>query len=375
MSRELRVVHVVCAGEVGGAERMLIDLVGSPAERHHVALFSPSATLRAFLREHGVLVTDRGPVTEGVTATLARAVGRSDVAWLGALLARDRADVVHLHTFGSQVLGTRAALAARPRRAIVRTEHSTRVFDDPSCWPFARWSLPRADVSCAVSHAVRAEAQRRDPQRAARMRVVPNGVDLGAFSPLPTRPGLREVGSPRAAVVGRLEPRKGVDIVLHALARVPDLDLDVCGDGPDAPALRALARRLGLLGRVRFLGQVADVPSALRDVDVVVSGARKEGLGLALLEAMAVGRVVVATAVGGVPEFLVDGRTGFLAPSEDPTALAGALRKALAQTTEARDALVARARTCVVDTYSRDAMRAGYSRAYRDALARSHASK
>lgn len=375
MSAKLCIVHVVCAGEVGGAERMLVDLVGSPAERHSVALFSPSAALRAFLREHGVVVADRGPASEGVAATLARAVGRADVAWLVALLARERADVVHLHTFGSQVLGTRAALASRPRRAIVRTEHSTRVFDDPSCWPFARWSLPRADVSCAVSHAVRAEAQRRAPESAARMRVVPNGVDLAAFSPLPARPGLRELGSPRAAVVGRLEPRKGTDLVLRALAQVPDLDLDVCGDGPDAPALRALARQLGLLGRVRFLGQVSDVPAALREVDVVVSGARKEGLGLALLEAMAVGRVVVATAVGGVPEFLVDGRTGFLAAAEDPASLAGALRKALAQTTAARDALVARARACVVESYSRDAMRAAYSRAYRDALARSQASK
>ncbi|HRH00519.1 MAG TPA: hypothetical protein PLR99_29945, partial [Polyangiaceae bacterium] len=81
MSAKLCIVHVVCAGEVGGAERMLVDLVGSPAERHSVALFSPSAALRAFLREHGVVVADRGPASEGVAATLARAVGRADVAW------------------------------------------------------------------------------------------------------------------------------------------------------------------------------------------------------------------------------------------------------------------------------------------------------
>lgn len=366
----LRVVHVVCAGEVGGAERMLVDLAASPAERHSVALFSPSAALRDFLREHRVAVTDRGPVSEGPFATLARSAGRRDVAWLVALLERERADVVHLHTFGSQVLGTRAALEARPRRALVRTEHSTRVFDDPSCWPFARWSLPRADVSCAVSEAVREVAQRRDPARAARMRVVPNGVDLISFSLLPVRPSPREASAPRAAVVGRLEPRKGVDVAIRAVAQVPDLHLDVCGDGPEAPALRALARQLGLLGRVRFLGHVRDVREALRDVDLVVSGAHKEGLGLALLEAMAVGRVVVATAVGGVPEFLRDGRTGFLAPANAPAALAGAARKALAQTSEARDALVARARACVVERYSLGAMRDGYSRAYRDALSR-----
>ena len=364
MSSGVRVLHVVSAGELGGAERMLVDLAKGETDTHTIALFSPSERVRSTFREEGLRVVERPVRSEGPLAILVRSLGPADVAWLSGVISDTQADVVHLHTFGSQVVGTRAALGRN--RAIVRTEHSTRVFDDPSCWAFARFCIPKATVSCAVSTAVLEVARAKAKGAVARMRVVPNGVRLEGFPELPPRIAS---GPKRAVVIGRLEPRKGIDIVLRAVARVPDLHLDVCGDGPDAPMLRELARSLGIVGRTRFLGHTSDVLGALRDVDIVLSGARKEGLGLALLEAMATGRVVVATPVGGVPEFVLDGSTGFLATDGSPEGLARAAIRALGMSATHHEALVRRARALVVEKYSLDAMRVAYAAIYREVLA------
>jgi glycosyltransferase involved in cell wall biosynthesis len=116
------------------------------------------------------------------------------------------------------------------------------------------------------------------------------------------------------------------------------------GEGRERPALEAQARRLGLT--VRFLGERADVERLLPLMDVFVLSSREEGIPNALLEAMAAGRPCVATAVGGTPEVLADGRTGWLVPPADPAALAQALAQALGDRVEAaRRGLAAREET------------------------------
>ncbi len=362
MSRELSIVHVVCAGEVGGAERMLADLAAGPGARHAVALFTPSPALRSFFRDRGLRVIDRGPVSEALPSFLARTLGRAEVGWLAGVMRAERADVAHLHTFGSQVLGTRAALAAGI--PVVRTEHSTRVYDDPSCWPFSRWSLSRTRISCAVSAHVRQVALARAPALASSMRVVANGVDLSRITvdPLPQEPPFRFV------ITGRLEPRKGVDRALLALAHVPEAELLVVGDGASRPGLEALARSLGLSPRVRFLGHVQAPTLAIREAHAALSASRKEGLGLALLEAMAQGRPVVAAPTGGIPEFVTSGQTGWLAEDDSPRSLALAMRTARNATLATLVRLGARARSVVEKRYSQKAMRDGYQDAYRAAV-------
>src|SRR5690242_13843003 len=111
MGTPAEVVHVVVAGEIGGAERMLVDLAAPEAATrpHAVALFTPNDRLRGLFRDAGLTIEDRGPVREGPLPFLASTLGRSDVAWLEGVLARRGARIVHLHTFASQVLGTRAA--------------------------------------------------------------------------------------------------------------------------------------------------------------------------------------------------------------------------------------------------------------------------
>ena len=169
--------------------------------------------------------------------------------------------------------------------------------------------------------------------------VVPCGVDRARFSAdgpvAPRAPGRR-----RLVAACRLVERKGLGDVLEALADVPDAELHVAGGpdasqlplDPEAARLRALARRLGVEDRLILHGRVSrdDMPALLRSADVVVCAPWYEPFGIVPLEAMACGRPVVATAVGGQIDSVADGVTGLLVPPRDPAALAAALRSLLA---------------------------------------------
>ncbi len=286
----MRVAHVVVAGEVGGAERMLVDLAVRSAEsgaEHTVAVLSPDRRVPDLLSAARLRVEARR-TGEGPLAFLGQTFGAAEVAWLASVLRRERAEIVHVHTFASQVVGTRAARAAG--LPVLRTEHSTRAFDERACWPFARWSLARSAASVAVSAYVLGVASARAPWATRRMRVVANGIDADHFAPSPWPSG----GPLRLAIVGRLEPRKGVDRAIEAVARSPGVLLDVVGEGALRPALERLAHRVGAGDRVRFLGYLPDVRPAIAACHAVVCTSRTEGLGLALLEAMAMGRVAKA---------------------------------------------------------------------------------
>lgn len=352
------VLHVVVAGEIGGAERMLVDLARGSKARHAVALFTPSAALRGFLRGAGLDLVDRGSVREDPASYLWRSLGPADTRWLAETMRRAGARVAHLHTFASQMLGTRAARRAGLR--VLRTEHSTRVYDDPSCWPFSRWSLRRVDRAVAISEDVRAVALAKAPWAADKMIVIRNGVDVARFAP---REEPRAPGPPRLVLVGRLEPRKGVDVAIVALSLVPDATLEIVGDGEERAELERLARARGVEARVRFLGYMEDTRDALARADAALCSSRKEGLGIALLEAMAMGKPVIAVPVGGVPEIVRAGETGWLASSASPEALASALREALRDANELATRGQA-ARAFVRGELSVEAMRDRYDAEY-----------
>ncbi len=171
-----------------------------------------------------------------------------------------------------------------------------------------------------------------------RVTVVPCGVDTELFTP--DGPRARTAGRPRVLAVGRLVERKGVDTVIRALALTPEAELVVAGgpprDGLDADRhvrrLRAVAQALGVQDRVSFLGSVSRrrMPALMRSADVVTCVPWYEPFGMVPLEAMACGVPVIASAVGGLTDTVVDGATGILVPPRAPEALAKALRSLLA---------------------------------------------
>lgn len=347
MAREsgLRVVHVVVAGDIGGAERLLVDLASRPKEsgaEHVVALLTPNRKLAAMFEKNGLSIRDRGPVRENPIAYLWRSLGPSDVAWLAGVLKDERASVAHLHTFGSHVLGTRAALRAGV--PIIRTEHHVQYFIDASTRSFTRWSLARVDRSVAISQYVADWVTRAVPGIAPRLRVILNGVDADYFSPRrATEASEASEQSATAAerpftfaVVCRLEPWKGVDLVIEAASRAKGFAIDIIGDGSERARLEQIARDLGVADRVRFLGYLADPRAAVADADAVVNASREEPLGLSVLEALAIERPVVGFAGGGLPEIVQHGETGWLVPERSAAALASALSEAASDRGRAR---------------------------------------
>lgn len=363
----LSVLHVVVAGEVGGAERFVADLAApgrADGVEHVVALLASSPSLAAFFRGSGARVVDLGPVTESIGAFLVRTFGARYVTRV-ADVARDTcARIAHLHTFGSHVIGARAA--ERAGIPFVRTEHSTRVYSDPSCWPFSRWSLRRSRAVVAVSDYVRRVALAREPTLGRKISVVRNGILFDRFAARPMRGGK---GEPVAfVIVARLERRKGVDLALTALAGLRGARLSIVGDGDDRQRLEAHARKLGLDGRVTFHGYQPDPRPFMAAADVGLCTSRDEGLGIGLLEMMACALPVVAVPVGGVPEIVRTGETGLLSSERSGPALR-AVMQAIVDDGDLRRRLGEQARAYVARHHTLETVRESYGRVYRDALA------
>lgn len=159
--------------------------------------------------------------------------------------------------------------------------------------------------------------------------VVPNGVDLEKFKPR------REVGAPIAAseppakpviiTTSRLVPKNGVDTLIESMRVLPrEIKLQILGTGPEESALKSQVAHYGLQDRIEFVGHISpnELPKWLAGADVFVRASRSEGLGISFLEAMAVGLPVVGTAVGGIPDFLTDGVTGWVCRVDDPKSIA-----------------------------------------------------
>jgi glycosyltransferase involved in cell wall biosynthesis len=263
------------------------------------------------------------------------------------LVRAARPAVVHTHMAKAGALGRLAALSlGRERPKLVHTFHGhvlqgyfgpgqQRVF-----LALERALARHTDVLVAVSPEVRDELVDLGVGRREQYEVVPIGVDLDLYSRVkPRRPDeagplRRSIGVPGDAflvgVVGRLVPVKDHATLLEALALVPQAHLAVIGDGELRPTLEQQARRLGLAGRAHFTGWRQDVAGALDDLDVVVLTSRNEGTPVALIEASAAGRAVVATDVGGVRHVVEHGRTGWLCPPGDAAALAARLAELVA---------------------------------------------
>jgi len=193
-----------------------------------------------------------------------------------------------------------------------------------------------------------------------RLTIIRNGI---AIPPV----GAPRRAAARAITVARLEPVKDIGTMLRAAAiaaqRLTDFHLDIYGDGSERAALEALAASLGLQHQVTFHGFVTDISGALARANVFLSSSLSEGIALSLLEAMASGIPVVATAVGGTPEVVVDGVTGRLVPHGRPEEFADALVDVLHDPGRAAR-LGEASRQRIVAEFSLDGMVAGYRRLY-----------
>ena len=208
------------------------------------------------------------------------------------------------------------------------------------------------------------------------MRIIHNGVDPADFDPRSDRRAVAALGigdgEPVVALVGAMRPEKDHRTYLDAARLVSDVMPSarylLVGDGPLRGDLEAHAISLGLDDRVVFAGVRDDIPESLRGVDVFVLSSYSDCFPMALLEAMAAGRPAVCTAVGGVPEMIDDGVTGFLDPPRDPRALADKVLAVLADPERAL-AMGAAARRRIEEEFSLQRSVAGAERAFEEVAA------
>jgi glycosyltransferase involved in cell wall biosynthesis len=355
----VRILFLTPTLGVGGAERLVVAESAALAARgHHVTVAFGAVDVQG-------AALDEAAVARRMVSRR-RLGARSLPAWTRAVrgLVREvQPDVLYAHSVTAAIV----ARAAAPRLPMLVTIHGIPSESEARAARILR--LLRATVS-AVSAQTAAGLRRHGLPD---VEVLPPGVDLEALRTATARPArgrsAAEVdrehrigppdapveGRPRFVCVARQEPEKGVDVLIAAFPQVvaayPEAVLALVGAGTQMPANKAAAAAAGVRERVEFMGVLSNPAPAIAAGDAVVLPSRREGLPVVVLEAFALARPVIATRVGGTPDVVRDGDTGWLVPPEDPPALADALLAAAGDAT-AREERGARGAALVAQRYS-----------------------
>jgi glycosyltransferase involved in cell wall biosynthesis len=315
------VLHLQKVAGISGSEAHLISLLPRLKERgwdiRFLMLHEHEPGAWDFANE----LTARGIPLEAIP--LAADVDPIAFLRLGAYLARHRPTILHTHLVHADVYGQlTGALTGVPVR--VSTKHGFNEFrENPGFALGDRAIATFAHAHIAISRGLARYLEEVEGFDGASFEIVHYGIEPDGA------PRAYESGQPRLLCVGRLIPIKGHIVLLRAFAearrQIPDLRLDIAGRGPLEPALRALAKELGVEDAIRFLGYVAPVQRAIEDVAIVVVPSMGEGFGMVALEAMERGRAVIAAEIGGLGELVEQGVTGLLVPPGE----AGPLAKAI----------------------------------------------
>ena len=353
MAEKVRLAVLITRLVRGGAQRIALEtfrrLDRSRYEGHF--LTGPEVGREGGSFDETIAGGLRPIIVPGLRREISPPSDLSSTLWLISFLRRRRIQVLHTHTSKAGLVGAVAArVAGTP--VVVYTPHGhifapgSRVpgvsgtFRTPLLLRLRRLAERWSDRVIALNRADLEEQVGLGLAPRDKYVVVPNGIDLGLYRES-VGPALRRRtraslglgnGAPAVAVVGRLTREKGHDVLLEAFARLPD-DLGpvllVVGGGPLKGDLREATRRLGVESRVRFLGVRTDVPGILAASDLVVQPSYYESGGLALMEAMAAARPVIASRTGGIPDLVRNEVEGILVPPGEPGPLARAMEKVL----------------------------------------------
>jgi glycosyltransferase involved in cell wall biosynthesis len=381
-SSATKILFVIGTLDVGGTETQLVELATRLDRRIFepiVCCLSSDGPLAPRLRASGIAVHTLG--FRGFRSTRSKYLVSISSGWrllsgLWMLIRRERPAILHGMLFWAYVLGTFVGRAAGVP-IVIASRRSLGLFKahKPVYLLLERIVDRMTDRFIANSEAVRADTIAREHVRPSDIIVIRNGLDLTRFDVVANPQLAVSLGvsdRPCAIVVSNFIYYKGHEYFLRAwrdvLVRFPSAVVMLVGDGVLRSKLERMADDLQIRDAVRFLGVRHDVPALLALADLYVHPSLEEGYSNALLEAMAAGKAVVATAVGGNVEAVSDGVTGLLVPPRDAAALEAAMTRLLSDQDAARR-MGERARRHVHETYEIGAMVRAYEGEYAQLLA------
>lgn len=347
------IVHIIPTLSFGGAEKMVVELI-----RH---------SNRAECTFSIITFFDKNPLAAELPADVPVYViakkGKIDVGLVGRVRAKLQVlqpDIVHTHLFGGDVWGRLAA--GRLKIPVVTTEHNINVGESWVHTFVKRCLRRRSAVYVALSQAISVYMKRA--YGVSQTRVIPTGIDLTRFSKI----AAPNFGVPlRILLLGRLTAQKGQWLALRALSgiRHHNWRLTIAGNGEDREKLVHMTNALALADRVRLVSATHDVPALLAEHDVLIMPSLWEGLGIVAREAMAAGRVVIASNTGGLPEFITHEQTGYLVTPHDVEALRAAIKHVMEYPNEALS-IAAEGRVYAESNFGIEPMVAAYAEIYRE---------
>jgi glycosyltransferase involved in cell wall biosynthesis len=374
--RRLKILHVLPKLDTGGAERVVVEICEAITRAGQIALIAceTGPLAQAALRAGAEII-------EMPLATKSPFAMRRNAGRLARLIRERRIDLVHAHSRAPAW----SALWATQRTAtpFVTTYHGAYNENAPLKRRYNAVMAGGARV-IAVSHFIANMVRERHGVGDDRLRIIPGGVDPVKFDPAAVmgdrvsrlaREWRLDMGAPTIMLPGRLTAWKGQKLMITALAAMRHSDAVLLLVGGDqgreayAQSLIAHAQSLGVADRLRLVGHTEDMPAALMLADVVVNASTDpEAFGRTIVEAQAMGRIVIAGRHGGAGETITDGETGFLVPPGDYNALTQAADTALEMSPDDRVAFGRHVRARVCETYSVAAMQAAVLAVYAELL-------
>lgn len=330
----MRIAHCIHGLSLGGAQRVLETIVTSlnSSEFEHIVYCSLDGPVRARIESSGASVT-----------VIPRHWPKFDTVWVRRLskaMRSDQIDLVHTHLFGDSLHGFLAARSAGQLPVVMTLHRNQARFNRLQKLGY-RWLLPKCQGVVACSHSVGSSFVVAQPGLEEKLIVIPNGIAFDKPGDLERREqeSLRDdlgldPDSLLLAAMGRFVEEKGYSFLIQAFSRLPadvraQSQLLLLGQGPLEKALTGLGQTLGVADRVIFGGYRQDVPRILSIVDVVVFSSLWEGLSIALLEAMASEKCIVATDIQSFRDAVENESEVVLAPPADPVELSAALQRVI----------------------------------------------
>jgi glycosyltransferase involved in cell wall biosynthesis len=348
-ARPISICHIASGDTWGGAEAQVATLVTELANRSGVEvcaiILNPGRLADELLRA-GVNVTVVPESKTSFFQLLAKSV---------QVVTAARAEIIHSHRYKENLIATLLGMRD-PRLRLIRTQHGhpERFAGLHGMKQRTVYALDRitarygTDRVISVSSQLRTYLETYMPGQ--KISIVSNGVSLRQTSKLSRAEAKKKfhLGNLAVGFIGRLEQVKRPDLFIetarHLAQYIPGIQFVIAGSGQQEPFLRQLARSSGIAPQIEFLGHCSETDELLRGLDLLLIPSDTEGLPMVLLEAMAAGTPVVARAVGGIPEVITHGETGWLVENSDPATLAETCARVLCdRTTQHRVTSAARA--------------------------------